>query len=88
MKRKNEGRKNNGICYGKLGKSSENTTILGSKTTKWSSEFVRYEMEHFLWSLGQRSEEGNLCSVEMCGHEFFLKHALAYGGEKKCGYIF
>jgi len=25
--------------------------------------------------LGQRSEEGNL-SVEMCSHEFFLKHAL------------
>jgi len=32
-------------------------------------------MEHFLRSLGQRSEEGNL-SVEMCSHEFFLKHAL------------
>ena len=32
-------------------------------------------MKNFLRSLGRRSEEGNL-SVEMCSHDFFLKHAL------------
>jgi len=34
-------------------------------------------MKNFLGSLGQRSREGNLL-VEMCSHEFFLKHGLSF----------
>jgi len=52
------------------------------KNQKKSSEFFRDEMKHFLGSLGQRSEEGNL-SVEMCSHEFFLKHALSHSSQNE-----
>ena len=48
-------------------------------TKKRSSQFWRDEIiKFFRESLGERNREGNLW-VEMCSHEFFLKHALRIG---------
>jgi len=44
-------------------------------TKRKLSEFLRDEMNIFLKSFGQRSQEENL-SLEMCIHEFSLNHAL------------
>ena len=73
-----------GIVYFVIPSIASHSHIM-SMTKKRSSEFLANEMKTFQGSLGQRSQEGKInqegnfnLSVEMCCHEFFLKHTLQY----------
>jgi len=58
----------------KCGENDRKYDDFGLMTKKRSSEFLRDEMK-FFWEFRWKSRKGNL-RVEMCSHEYFLKHAL------------